>query len=284
MPMLSINQACHSGHSIYLSVLVKKWPWLVVCPHCTQSMYTKYIYARSYLQNFWSPKLFPRRTFECPTPTVQSMEGKQKHGNKKDPSGGEKGRSRPSSSLSRECQSSIPSLGSFMEAESVAKAFSSPNLAEFKSLTSSSSSNLSSWGPARTESDPVSTLDDKRDKQCPHCKKFFTNPWAVTKHVLVCGTENIENEDIYHNFLDWKLTAFLWGDFFVCVCILQNLHDRSGYFHCVKCTFNTRVKDKLLQHEKEYHRKCPYCNQIFLLLSKHIPTCQRKYSSSSSRP
>lgn len=113
-----------------------------------------------------------------------SMETSRKNGDSKKSSRSERGRTRPSES-SREEESSISSLGSFMEAESVARAFASSSHPPLQSAAPASSSRHSSVASQSTAKEDFGSVEDNVDKQCPHCKKFFSNSWAVPKHVLV---------------------------------------------------------------------------------------------------
>lgn len=171
-------------------------------------------------------------------------------------------------------ESSVSSLGSFAEADMVAQQFSPDRLSRQQTIAVDSPSfgASSSRGQRRKQSYNVAgDPSGANQKHCPHCKKQFSNPWAVPKHVLVsyrpfplCLFSDLcisQSEIIY-----WLTSYANW----------QRVHNRSGDFFCPRCTFKTSNQDELLQHEKDFHRKCPYCGQLFVLLNKHIGACTKR--------
>lgn len=92
---------------------------------------------------------------------------------------------RPSGLKKTEEESSTPSLGSLLEADSVARAFVSSRHPVVTAVPSASSSTSCPRETTKKIEDPYSTVEDGIDKQCPHCRKLFSNSWAVPKHILV---------------------------------------------------------------------------------------------------
>lgn len=76
--------------------------------------------------------------------------------------------------------------------------------------------------------------------KCPHCNVTLKWPNGLRKHV-----ENIHNR-------------------------------RSTEFHCERCSFKHKSKQKLEEHQNAKHHTCPYCKGLFSRLEQHLPSCSKK--------
>lgn len=91
-------------------------------------------------------------------------------------------------------ESSLSSLGSLPETTSVAKHFVEdlPSQRRFTTHLTASSS-IQSQQSQRTSQRPSTKTESASSRSCPHCRKRFTNSWAIPKHVSVCSNRKVLN-------------------------------------------------------------------------------------------
>lgn len=193
---------------------------------------------------------------------------------------------RPSSPSSRSQPSSISSLGSFPDADLVAQQFSPSLLSRQRAMAVDSPvfpSDYSTDHLSTLSSTTMNGTDSSSPRICPHCKKKYSAAWAVPKHVQVRYTQSFsqlrhfqKRQECHPHIFVFLYVLYLNVNVCWCVPMRKRIHDRNGLFHCPKCTYKTPHQDMLQQHEKDKHRKCPFCGQVFLLLNKHIGSCPKR--------
>lgn len=160
-----------------------------------------------------------------------------------------------------------------------------------------SSQNLPKRGPSNVTSPSTTTnrnsnkkQSSSQDNKCPHCEKPFSKRFSIPKHVQVSILSIAFSTNFLNIYTNWMypvvqkqdLTNFAFSKTGKCyiphfsIAQWKRVHDRTGELHCPFCKFKCLTNNEMKDHERRVHRTCPYCSKVFVLLDRHLATCERR--------